>query len=254
MKRGTHGSSAVEGPLLPRVVDDFPTLFALSTITSPTSAACGVASTRYGRFSLDVASRGCAITREAGRLADDRVASEALASRCQRARPIHGALLVGRAEDGDRPAKRPALEAGDRMEGGREEAFHVCGAEAVQLSVTLGEHERIVGPARGIVGNRVGMPREHETVFALAERCDQIGLSGLTGERLDAHGKAEPGRPFGKELDDPTVRLIETKVLRADGWRGDQLANHLECGWKHPDKIAPNPTRQNPDCSQPRRD
>ncbi len=84
------------------------------------------------------------------------------------------------------------------MKGGGKEALHVRCAETMQLSVTLGEDERIVAPAIGIVGNRVGVPRKHQSVFALAELRDQIGLSGLTGERLDLHGKAKSSRPLGQ--------------------------------------------------------
>ena len=84
------------------------------------------------------------------------------------------------------------------MQGRREEAFHVRGAEAVQPPVTLTEHEGIVGPALGVVRNRVGVPRQHESVFSFPELRDQIGLAGPTGERLDPHVEAEPSRPLGQ--------------------------------------------------------
>jgi len=92
------------------------------------------------------------------------------------------------------------------------------------------------------------MPRQDETIVAFPERGDQIRLTRIPGKRLDPDHEPELGGPLRHDVDDPTVRLVETIVRRAHGRRGNQLANHIEGRRQHHLNIAPNRFRQNPDC------
>ena len=112
----------------------------------------------------------------------------------------------------------------------RKEALHVGSAEPVELAVTLGQHERVVGPALSGVRDRVGMPRKHEPILAVPEGGNQVRLARPPRERLDPHRKPEAGGPLCQQIDDPTVRLIEALVRRAHRRRGHQLADHVDRG------------------------
>jgi ATP-dependent Clp protease protease subunit len=169
-------------------------------------------------------------------------------------RSIHGALLVGGAEKRDRAAEVARLEASDRVQRRRKESLHVSRAEAKELPLPLGEHERVVGPPIGVAGHRVGVAGQNEPVVARAENGDEVRLTRLTGQWLDAHREPDGLRPLGQEIYHSPVGLIEARVGRAHRGNGNQLAQHVHLGGKHPGNIAPNAAVGNPHCKQGPRD
>ncbi|MCY1380348.1 hypothetical protein D9M69_681570 [compost metagenome] len=91
-----------------------------------------------------------------------------------------------------------AVDAGEH---GREEAFHVAGAAAVEASVSDAGLEGIAAPILSVDGHDVGVPRQHDAAGQVgADGGEQVGL-GAGGVVAEARADALPAQVVAHPFD-----------------------------------------------------
>ncbi|VTN07990.1 Uncharacterised protein [Raoultella ornithinolytica] len=110
----------------------------------------------------------------------------------------HAGLFIGGSQDVERFFQLTDIDIAQGIKNKGKKAFHVGGAEAVQLVFVLGEGERIAGPAAVIKGNGIRMAGEKQAASAVAGTGQHIEFVARIWHRLHFDIEADFAEPAGE--------------------------------------------------------
>ncbi len=135
------------------------------------------------------------------RLADDRAIRANRRVFREVARARHAGFFVGGRQNVERFFQLRHVHVTQRVEDKGEEAFHVGGAQAIELVVVLGQGERIARPATIVKRHGVGMAGQQQAARTGSGAGEQVKFVACSGNGLNLNVKPKIAKPTRQQID-----------------------------------------------------
>ena len=107
----------------------------------------------------------------------------------------HAGLFIGRRQNIERLFQLSDVNVAQGVKNKSEEAFHIRGAETIQLIVVLGQGKRVAGPAAIIKRDGIGVPGKQQAASAVAAAGQQVEFIARVRDWLNFNIKADIAEP-----------------------------------------------------------
>ena len=121
----------------------------------------------------------------------------------------HGGFFVCRGENNEWLFHIPGAQLATCFYCQCQEGLHVGCSQAVKTLIGLCQGKRVVLPFTFIIGNGVGMTRQHQSTAATAQCGYQVGLAAVAGQGHDLDAEPHVGKPAGQLFNDRNIALVE---------------------------------------------